>query len=373
MHVVHILSGDVWGGAETQVHALIRALRATDEIHVSVLLFNHGLTAQRLSECGIAIHVFDEAQRGPIGLVVALTRWLRRVRPDALHSHGYKECVIGTFAAWLAGGIPCVRTVHGWIESHPRFWQAKKRLARIAERNVLRRQRAVVAVSSELGDRLARYSTQSNIVVIPNGIDVAAVEAAARLSSAASSRESLWRIGIVGRIVPVKRVEIFVEICRLLREEFGARFRAVIVGDGPGLDAIRSQIHKLHLDDQIEMLGFVANVPQVMMQLNALLITSDHEGLPMTLLEAMTLKIPIVAHAVGGIPAALEQGECGWLVHDHDVRTYYATLRQALSDSAEAKRRAARGYVRVNEHYSSARASQRYRDIYRRMRSERNE
>lgn len=367
MHVVHILSGDVWGGAETQVHALIRALRATDEIDVSVLLFNHGLTAQRLSECGIAIHVFDEARQGPVGLVVAFARWLRRVRPDALHSHGYKECVIGTLAARLAGGIPCVRTVHGWIESHPRFWQAKKRLARIAERIVLRRQHAVVAVSSELGNRLARYSTQSNVVVIPNGIDVAAIEAAAGASSLVISRESPWRIGIVGRIVPVKRVDIFVEVCRLLREEFGTRFRAVIVGDGPGVDAIRSHVHKLHLDDQIETLGFVANVPQVMVQLNALLITSDHEGLPMTLLEAMALKIPVVAHAVGGISAALEQGECGWLVHDHNARTYYATLCQALSDSAEAKRRVTRGYMRVNEHYSSAQTAQRYRDIYRRM------
>lgn len=365
MHVVHVLSGDLWGGAETQVHTLVRALRSTDEVAVSVLLFNDGLTAQRLRESGVAVHILDESKHGLVALVWGLTRWLRRMQPDVLHSHGYKECVIGTIAAWLAGGIPCVRTVHGWIESHPRLWQVKKRLGRFAERIVLRGQRAVVAVSSELGDRLLRYAKQNNIIVILNGVDVGAIEVAAGIPPKIS--QSAWRIGIVGRIVPVKRVDIFVEVCRLLRDEFGDKFRAVIVGDGPGMDDIRSKIHGLNLEDHVEMLGFVANVPQVMVNLNALLITSDHEGLPMTLLEAMVLKIPVVAHAVGGISAALERGECGWLVHDHNARSYYTTLRQALIDTVETKQRADRAYARAKKLFSSSQASQRYCDLYRRV------
>lgn len=365
MRVVHILSGDVWGGAETQVHTLVRTLRSTNEADVSVLLFNDGLTAQRLREHGIPIHILDESKHGFMTLVWGLTRWLKRMQPNVLHSHGYKECVIGTMAAWLAGGIPCIRTVHGWIESHPRLWQVKKRLGRFAERIVLGSQRAVVAVSSELGDRLLRYAKQNNIVVISNGVDVGAIEAAAGSPPAMSNLP--WRIGIVGRIVPVKRVDMFVEVCRLLRDEFGDEFQAVIIGDGPRTDDIRAKIRGLHLEDHVEILGFVANVPRVMVTLNALLITSDHEGLPMTLLEAMVLKVPVVAHAVGGIPAALEQGECGWLVHDHNARNYYTTLRQALIDTVETKQRADRAYARAKELFSSSQASQRYCDLYRRV------
>lgn len=365
MHVVHILSGDLWGGAETQVYTLVRGLRAADGVSVTVLLFNDDLTASRLRECGVAVNILDESRHGPVALVARLAQWLRQTQPDVVHTHGYKECVIGTLAAWFGGRVTCVRTVHGWSESHPHFWQLKKRLARIAERIVLSGQRAIIAVSAELGERLLRY-IKHNVVVIENGVDVAAIEAAAGWTPEAS-RDRSWRIGIVGRLVPVKRIDIFVDTCRLLRDEFGDQFRAVVVGEGPCVGDVRSQIRHLGLETEIELAGFVLDVPRAINGLNAVLITSDHEGLPMTLLEAMTLKIPVVAHAVGGIPTALDQGACGWLVHEQDARCYYAAVREVLIDVAEAKRRVDRAYERVTSIYSVARVAHQYKELYQRI------
>ena len=363
MHVVHIISGDLWGGAETQVHVLAKELRASDGVTVEALLFNDVLTAHRLRDCGIAITVFDESRHGSVSLLIQLVRWLRHVRPSIVHTHGYKECVIGSLAAKLAGGIPLVRTVHGWAETRARWWQVKKILARTAERVLLRWQRAVVAVSDELADRLSAYIKCANIVVIENGIDVTALQTFSGPLRVSPDRE--WRIGIVGRLVPVKRVDVFLQICRLLRDEYGRRFKAVVIGDGPCAGDLWQQARQLKIDDQVEMSGFVAEVPRVMRDLDALLITSDHEGLPMTLLEAMALKVPVVAHAVGGIPVALDNGSCGWLVYEHHPQAYYQALRAALTDSTESARRAILAYDRVAALYSGSRVAQRYRTLYR--------
>lgn len=363
MHVVHIISGDLWGGAETQVHALAKELRASAGVTVEALLFNDVLTAHRLRDCGMAVTVFDESRYGPVSLVIQLVRWLRYARPSIIHTHGYKECVIGTLAAKLAGGIPLVRTVHGWAETRARWWQVKKVLARAAERVLLRWQRAVVAVSDELAHRLSAYVKHANIVVIENGIDVTALQMSSGPLRLSPDRER--RIGIVGRLVPVKRVDLFLQTCRLLRDEYGPRFKAVVIGDGPCAGDLWQQARQLKIDDQVEMPGFVAEVPRVMRDLDALVITSDHEGLPMTLLEAMALKVPVVAHAVGGIPVALDNGSCGWLVYEHHPQAYYRALRAALTDSTESARRAILAYDRVAALYSGSRVAQRYRTLYR--------
>src|SRR5205085_2417066 len=159
-----------------------------------------------------------------------LIAFMRQWRPDFIHTHGYKECVLGSLAALLSGRVRCLRTVHGWMEWQPKFWQLHKRLIRMAELVSFRAQRGIVAVSAELG----------------------------------------------------------------------ADMQFVSAGDGPLLDEVRQLTRELGLRDQVELPGFVADVAACLTNVDALIITSDHEGLPTVLLEAMALKVPVVAHAVGG-------------------------------------------------------------------------
>ena len=341
-------------------------MRRYKDVEVEALLFNRGLTAERVQGCGVPLTVIDESAHGTFGLLRRMVALLRRTRPDIVHTHGYKECVLGSIAALLAGGIPCARTVHGWVETRARFWQLKKILVRLAELLMLRGQRAVVAVSAELGSRLSRYLSKTNVVVIENGIEITAAQTATGTGLPPTS-DTPRRIAIVGRLVPVKRIDLFLQVCRLLHDEYGSRVQFLVIGDGPLMLEIRHQVQELGLADRTRLLGFVPNVSQHIAGIDALLITSDHEGLPMTLLEAMAHHVPVVAHAIGGIPAVLEDGRCGWLVHRQEPRSYYEAVKSVLQNDAERKQKTASAYHQVVTRYSVRQTAQRYRELYQRV------
>lgn len=363
MRVLHITSGDLWGGAEAQLYSLVRELQRTGDVVPEVLLFNDGLTMQRLQASALSVTVIDEAQHGTLGLLRRIVEFMRRTRPDIVHMHGYKECVLGSTATLLAGGIPCVRTVHGWVEKRARFWQLKGILVRFAELLTMHWQRAVVAVSAELGSRLSRYLDNGNVVVIENGIELVGLQTS--LSPVqVQQRDAPLRIAIVGRLVPVKRIDVFLRVCRLLQNDFGSRIQFFVIGDGPMMPEVRRQVQELGLVDQTRLPGFVQDVRAHLAGLDALLITSDHEGLPMTLLEAMAQKVPVVAHAVGGIPVALEDGNCGWLVHRQEPHDYYQAVHDILQNKVETQRKTANAYHRIVSRYSASQVARRYLELY---------
>jgi glycosyltransferase involved in cell wall biosynthesis len=96
-------------------------------------------------------------------------------------------------------------------------------------------------------------------------------------------------------------------------------------------------------------------------------MTSDHEGLPMILLEAMALKVPVVAHAVGGIPNLLAQGECGLLVEEHAAQGYADTLYRLYMQQDERTEITNRAFSRVTQLYSAEKNADKYYMEYKKL------
>ena len=260
-------------------------------------------------------------------------------------------------------GIPCLRTVHGWIDTPARFWELKKIAVRLADLLTLRAQRCVVAVSGELGTRLAKYIRKDRIEVIENGIDAAPNP----MPSRAIVPDARWCVAIVGRLVPVKRIDLFLRVCRLLSDRYGSRVSFLVVGDGPLMPAMRSLVHELGLQEQAALPGFVLDAARQLQTVDVLLITSEHEGLPMTLLEAMAQHVPVVAHAVGGIPEVLAYGECGWLVDRQEPQRYYEAVCDVLQNPVATRQKTAAAYARLAGRYLAHQSAKRYADVYRRL------
>ena len=151
------------------------------------------------------------------------------------------------------------------------------------------------------------------------------------VKSDVDSNISSFRIGIAGRLVPVKRVDLFIKAAVELfktHPELSISFH--IYGDGPLRTELVALNRKLNAERMIHFEGHCKNLQQELANLDILLITSDHEGLPMVLLEAMSLKTPAIAHAVGGIPTVLNQGECGVLVSEHQPSSYADAIFQLI-------------------------------------------
>lgn len=365
--VLHIASGDLFAGAEVQLYHLLRAMSGFPDMALTVILLNHGLLEDRLREAGIDVRVIDETRQNAWQILRAIQSIATDIRPDLLHTHRQKENVLGALVA-MRRRIPLVKTMHGAPEFSLRPWQILKRTYRyldyLSGRYASKR---VVAVSEELGGLLARKFPGLPVSVIENGID------SDQLLRAANARVDLpgppdrMRIAIVGRMVPVKRMDLFLQVARALADRTPGAYSFYVFGDGPLRDQVESERKRLGLESEVFMMGFVSNLPAFLSAMDLLLITSDHEGVPMNLLEAMALSVPVVASAVGGVPVVLEGGACGALVQGQNVQEYVIKSAAILADREYAEALAAKARTRIRDNYEASIVAGRYAQLYREL------
>lgn len=363
--VVQVASGDLWAGAEVQLYYLARALK-DQGVRVYVVLLNTGVLETKLREAGIDTLVLDERMRSSRQIFHALLDLWRRLKPDVVHTHRRKENILGGLSAWL-NGIPSIRTVHGAQEIRPPWWHLPKhtfrRLDRLSGRYF---QDRIVVVSDELWNRYRNTFAASKLHTIENGIDVADIELRAREVVTVPGDLRRVKLAMIGRAVPVKRVDIFLEMAGILQRESPDTFAFYIFGDGPLLEAHRAHAQRLGLDAHMHFMGFRENIAAYLAKMDMLVMTSDHEGLPITLLEAMCLDVPVVAHAVGGIPKLLDRGQCGRLVTKQNPSAYADAIRQQQQDPNTPLLTTAARH-RVSTHYAAASVARSYANIYREL------
>ena len=116
LRVCHVMSADLWAGAEVQVATTASYLMAQSEVTLTAVLLNEGKLARELRSLGVEIAVVDEHRHSAAGILAFLTRFLKIHQVDIVHTHRYKDTVLGIAAAKLAGVGHVVRTVHGLTE-----------------------------------------------------------------------------------------------------------------------------------------------------------------------------------------------------------------------------------------------------------------
>lgn len=336
--VCHLVSGDAWGGAEAQLTALMRSLSKRPELKMSAVVLNEGRLAEELQECCSDVCVIPERQRAFWQIVAESREFLRARNVQIVHAHRYKENVIGALLAFKEGRLKLVKTQHGQTETFRGLAGAKQWLAHTADRLTMRYAGdVVISVSSNLTGYLKKYVSQDRIAVIPNGVDLARVRC--DLSRVEAKKhfgipEEMPVVGFVGRLERLKRLDIFVHNAeQVLKEVPETKF--VIAGSGREETRVRNLITDLGLQNHFILLGHRRDSAAILRAMDVLLITSDHEGLPMVLLEAMALGTAVVARKVGGIAEVVTDRQTGFLVDDQSP----ATLSRACIEALRNKKR----------------------------------
>jgi L-malate glycosyltransferase len=332
MKVLHVISGDLWAGAEVQAYTLLASLKREPDVQVAAALLNDGQLAGRLREHGIPVTLLPESRLGAWQIVRGLRQVMREWRADIVHTHRFKENVLGAIANALARNVPSVRTVHGSSEG-AQSRRLDKQLVRSVDRFCCRHvQKKVIAVSRDLSQKLADDLRTGNIVVIENGIDIEAARAQVRPVEFRIPGDSTRHVGIVGRLVPVKRVDLFLRMAALLLQRDSAqRWHFHVFGDGPLRTSLVSQAESMRIEQNVTFHGHRQDVVACIAALDTLVMCSDHEGLPMTLLEALAVATPVVAHSVGGMVSVLSDPSTGTLVENHDPAAYAAAVTEWAS------------------------------------------
>lgn len=334
LRVLHVASGDLWAGAEAQIYTLVRALMSlVPDIQLRAALMNEGELAGRLRESGVDVHIFDESQLGSIGIFTGLRRLMRVWRPDIVHTHRTKENILASLANTTTCRAPSVRTSHGASERTAGGMRGLREalVSRIDLWCARRLQRRVIAVSAELAKHLVGTFPAEKIAVIENGVDVAETRARVHPVDFRSHFPDDVHIGLAGRLVPVKRVDLFIRTAAVLQGRFPQMpWHFHVFGDGP----LRPQLEKqamLEAGLRITFHGHRPDIISCLAALGVLVMCSDHEGLPMTVLEALAVGTRIVAHAVGGLTESLSGVDSAILVQEHHPTAYAEAVWRLLS------------------------------------------
>jgi glycosyltransferase involved in cell wall biosynthesis len=276
----------------------------------------------------------------------ALLRLVRDRRVDIVHAHDYKtDLLVWLLHRWT--GARVLATAHGWSG----FTRRERRVYYPGDKRLLARFPRVVAVSSLIRDEIVRYgAAPERVSVILNGIDPVLFrrdrhrEPAAR---AALGLEPGTRVvGAIGRLESEKRFDLLVQAFAELHARH-PELRLVIAGDGSQRAAIERLVSVLGVSAACRLPGHLTDVRDLHHVLDVCVQSSDTEGTPNAVLEAMAMETPVVATAVGGTAELIRAGIDGWLVTPGSSRELTDTLASVLSDPGTARTRAVAARARV--------------------------
>jgi glycosyltransferase involved in cell wall biosynthesis len=334
--VVCCTAGELFGGVEQHVLDLCRFVRGRTGESPLLVLFHDGELAARATAGGIRTAVLKGTHRYDPRLVDRLAAVASAAR--VLHAHGYKATIACALvkrriarqrrATSMAAELGLVKTEHGLPEPGrtPGPWlkmRGNLALDLLATRLGVD---AVCYVTCDLAHRYRLMHRKLDRRVIPNGIEPLE---RATFKRPADLEAGAVNLGIVGRVVPVKGIEFAIRA--LGAWEVPRNVRLNILGSGPSENALRELSAVLGIQDRVRFLGFRSNVYDYLGHLDALLMPSLHEGLPYTLLEGMSLGLPIVASRVGGLAEVLEDGKTAVLVEPEDVQGLSSAVREVVA------------------------------------------
>lgn len=368
MKILHLIDSGGLYGAEMMLLSLVAEQQAQGIETMILSAGVPGIESKPIEEEARRLNLPVTPWRMKPGLNVwaafRIVRWARRQGFDLLHSHGYKfNILMAVIPGWVRK-LPVLSTVHGYVQGrrYSAIW-----LYELLDRVALRAMARVVLVSPLMKNHAAiRRLPEGKVAVIPNGISLEPVPqppAPFRHDVVEFSDRFDVVLVAIGRLSPEKNFSLAIQALGALKAR-GISIGLCIMGQGPLADELRGQAEQCGVGDKLLMAGYVAGAESYLPRFDALVMPSLTEGLPITLLEAMKARVPVIASAVGGIPEALAGGKGGELVPPHNLPALITAFISLVSDRGGAVERADLAFETLVKNYSSRMMAAQYKTIY---------
>lgn len=334
--VLHVIDSLDLGGAQTFLLELLKNLNRLRYKPEVACMHGRGVYTDAFEKEGIEVHSLSHAKWPPFYLP---NFW------RLMHSGGYDILHFHLFGANLCAKPLAIMAGHPAIIVHDQCNDAsreKSPLLLVADAFWNRCSNHVIAVSQSTRRYLLdREDLPDELVtMIPNGIDIKdfkpATECQKRVArNALGLPQDVVVIGGFGRLVPQKNFSLFLDVAAQLMRRYPNLIFA-IAGTGPQEKVLKAKASAHGLSDSVRFLGHVTDRGGFCGALDVLLITSDFEGTPMTLLEAMASGLPVVASAVDGIAEVCTNDKDALLVPPHNLENFVSALERVLGEEGLA-------------------------------------
>jgi len=260
-------------------------------------------------------------------------------KPDIVHTHASKAGAVGRLAASRLNVPLIFHTFHGHV-FHSYFGKTKTTLYKNIERYLAKKTTKIIAISEIQKQELSTIHNicdPSKIEVIPLGFDLN------RFRQDKENKRLTFRnrwglkddeiaVGIVGRLVPIKDHNMFLEGAKIITEKTSKKLKFVIVGDGELRKELEEKVSALELTNVI-FTSWIKNIDEVNAGLDLLCLTSKNEGTPVSLIEAQASGLPIVSTNVGGIENIVKKNENALLCESGDIDQFVSHCLDLIENS----------------------------------------
>ena len=337
-------------------------------LHLDRRRFNVSVCATRsagnyqplLDAAGVPTIILERNSRWDAAKLGGLVRLLRRQHVHVLHTHLFGTNTWGRLLGKLAG-VPVIIAHEHWSSKAGREVWVDRLLYRLSDRIIVP-SAASKQLVMEMEQIPARY-----LSVVYNGVDMtqfAPQAERAAIRAELGMADDAVVIGSVGRLSADKGGQDgLIRAVADVRQTY-PQVRLVFVGDGPLRINLEALVLERGLADVVHFTGQRADVARLLGAFDIFVLPSLREALPIAVIEAMAVGLPVVAARIGGIPEVVEDGTTGCLVPPGDEAALAAMLTQLVADPALAARLGAAGQARVQAQFTVEQMVRRVEHLY---------
>lgn len=315
LDVLYGITRSNWGGAQAHLFEII-----SHEVEmgnkVGVFFGERGDFSDRLSKFdNIELFYIPELKRSinpysDIKAIKKLEALFHKTQPKILHLHSSKAGALGRIAAKKIN-TKVIFTVHGWsfTEGIPKikrniFVGVEKRLSKYTDAFI-----CVSRFDKELG-LASKVLTDKNSTVIYNGVDPLD-----KKDEKTTKFNGIPKMIMTARFDNQKNHKLLIEALSEIKD---LEFECILLGEGPLLQDTITLSKKLDVFNKVKFVGFQRNVGEYLNSADFFVLTTNYEGLPISIIEAMKYSLPIIANDVGGICEQVKENYNGFLVNNKE-------------------------------------------------------
>ncbi len=365
--ILHFISSKGFFGAENVLLSVAQNFNNDNYISCVSAIKDERQTnlevIDRARAIGLPVYVFESRGRLDLQTIRDLKEFLLDNKIDILHTHNYKSDIIGSMAAENTA-VALVSTAHGftgmnskvsWYE-HLDRWFLKNKFDR------------TVVVT----DQMLQDFPPEKRRVINNGIDFGKFNHAEAARQEIRNRYNIQGrdivIGTVGRLSPEKNQVLLLaalsEICKKRSD-----IKIMVVGDGPEADALHGFVRATGIEDKVIFTGLISDTAPFYQAFDIFALSSRTEGVPLTVLEAMASRVPVVATKVGGIPQIITHDQTGLLVDPQNADQLRHAIETLIEDRQKRQTISHAAFDFAKQYYSIDRMKLLYQEVYQELKT----
>jgi glycosyltransferase involved in cell wall biosynthesis len=353
--ILYIIGQLGWGGSERQLSYLLRELDRK-RYPSDVLVWNYcpdHRYVEEISALGVPIHWFPPGA-SRIAKLHGVRSLAQSLKAEVIHSFSFFTNFAAYWAALKTNGV-AVGSVRG------EFDKAKKDNGPVLARLSARWPRYQICNSASAAEAIRADRgpwSPAHVRVVHNGIDML------RFKYVMGDESAQPSILGVGSLLPLKRWDRVLRVIQCVRAR-GYDCRLTIAGEGPERPALELQSRNLGLGEHAEFIGATSDVPELLKQSRLLVHSSETEGCPNAVIEAMACGRPVVAMETGDISLLVENGKTGFVIRPGDEDTFGQRVMQLLSDEALCRRMGLAAREKAEREFGLGRLLAETLDMYR--------